>query len=501
MGGRDGAMAKLKQSLQQKLQQKLSPQQIQVIRLLEIPTLQLEERVKRELEENPTLEEGPPTEEAEAQSRQEEQEPEEGQETDSADDEFSMEDYLDLDDDYAIYNQHGAVDADDDPTLRTEQRYAETATFRESLLEQIRFRRADKETLALAEYIVGNLDTDGYLRRDLRALSDDILLLHGVEIPLEKFEEALRLVQTLEPRGVGATSLQECLLLQLEGATEPQQLLAKRILEECYGEFTRKHYDKITEKLGISDGELKAAIDEIVKLNPKPGDLGGEGQVAMNSTIVPDFLLSVDEQTGALSVTLNGRNTPDLRINRSYSDMLKNYAAKRTKATSDEKEAAQFVRKKIDSARWFIESIRQRNETLLAVMVAIAKYQEAYFHSGDETQLRPMILKDIAEMTALDISTVSRVVNSKYVQTPMGIRLLRDFFSEGLQNAEGEEVSTREVKTILQQIVDGEDKLNPLTDDQLREALAEKGYVVARRTIAKYRDQLRIPVARLRKEL
>ena len=223
--------------------------------------------------------------------------------------------------------------------------------------------------------------------------------------------------------------------------------------------------------------------------------------MAMNSTIVPDFLLSVDEQTGALSVTLNGRNTPDLRINRSYSDMLKTYAAKRTKATSDEKEAAQFVRKKIDSARWFIESIRQRNETLLAVMVAIAKYQEAYFHSGDETQLRPMILKDIAEMTSLDISTVSRVVNSKYVQTPMGIRLLRDFFSEGLQNAEGEEVSTREVKTILQQIVDGEDKLNPLTDDQLREALAEKGYVVARRTIAKYRDQLRIPVARLRKEL
>lgn len=495
------AMVKIKQSLQQKLQQKLSPQQIQVIRLLEIPTLQLEERVKQELEENPTLEEGSPLEEVDLPGHQDGPDEEVEFDTGGADEEFSVEDYVDLDDDYAIYAPRGGAGGEEDPTLRTEQRYAETTTFRDSLLEQIRFRRASKETLALAEYIVGNLDADGYLRRDLLALADDILLTHGEVIPQERFEEALRLVQTLEPRGVGAQSLQECLLLQLAGCEEPHQQLARRILETCYDEFTRKHYDKIRERLNVDDESLKAAIEEIVKLNPKPGDLGGEGQMPTNSTIVPDFLLTVDEQTGALSVALNGRNSPELRINRSYSDLLKSYATKRAKATSDEKEAAQFVRKKIDSARWFIESIRQRNETLLAVMVAIAKYQEAYFHSGDATQLKPMILKDIAEMTSLDISTVSRVVNSKYVQTPMGIRLLRDFFSEGMQNAEGEEVSTREVKTILQQIVAGEDKMRPLTDDQLRESLAEKGYVVARRTIAKYREQLHIPVARLRKEL
>lgn len=492
-------MAKLKQSLQQKLQQKLSPQQIQVIRLLEIPTLQLEERIKRELEENPTLEEGLSYEEAEGQRQGEGESNEEH--ADSADEEFSVEDYLDLDDDYTIYRQQGEADPDDDPNLRTEQRYAEATTFRDTLLEQIRFRRVDDETSALAEYIVGNLDADGYLRRDLRALADDILLTQGVEVPLEKFEAGLRLVQTLEPRGVGATSLQECLLLQLEGRTGALQLLARRILTECFEEFTRKHYDKIKDKLLISDEELKGAIDEVVKLNPKPGDLGGEGQMPTNSTIVPDFLLNVDEQTGDLTVMLNGRNAPELRINRSYNDMLKRFAAKRSKATDDEKEAVLFVRKKIDSARWFIESIRQRNETLLAVMMAIAKYQEAYFHSGDETQLRPMILKDIAEVTGLDISTISRVVNSKYVQTPMGIRMLRDFFSESLQTTDGEEVSTRGIKTIMQQIVSGEDKSAPLTDDQLRDALKEKGYVVARRTIAKYREQLRIPVARLRKEL
>lgn len=494
-------MVKLKQSLQQKLQQRLSPQQIQVIRLLEIPTLQLEERVKQELEENPTLEEGPPLEDMEVQEERDGADAGEEYESESVEEEFSMEDYVDLDDDYAMYAYRNDSGSDDDPALRTEQRYAEATTFRDSLLEQIRFRRADKETLALAEYIVGNLDADGYLRRDLRSLTDDILLTHGESIPLEHFEEALRLVQTLEPRGVGARSLQECLLLQLEGCDSAEQQLARRVLEECYEEFTRKHYAKIRDRLDIDEESLKAAVDEIVKLNPKPGDLGGDGQVSTNSTVVPDFLLTVDEQSGALAVTLNGRNSPELRINRSYSEMLKTYASKRSQATSGEREAAQFVRKKIDSARWFIESIRQRNETLLAVMVAIAQYQEAYFHSGDATQLRPMILKDIAELTSLDISTVSRVVNSKYVQTPMGIRLLRDFFSEGMQNAEGEEVSTREVKTILQQIVDGEDKMQPLTDDQLRATLEERGYVVARRTIAKYREQLRIPVARLRKEL
>ena len=494
-------MAKLKQSLQQKLQQKLSPQQIQVIRLLEIPTLQLEERVKRELEENPTLEEGAPDGDLEASALAEEHEADEGWEEGGEDNEFSVEDYLDLDDDYAMYPSHGTGDADEDPTLRTEQRYAEATTFRDSLLEQIRFRRADKETLALAEYIVGNLDADGYLRRDLRTMADDILLTLGYEISMEQLEKALHLVQTLEPRGVGATSLQECLLLQLEGGEEPQRKVARSILRECYDDFTRKHYDKIEEKLHITSRELKAAVDEIVKLNPKPGDFGDEWQIPSNSTIVPDFLLSVDEQTGDLTVTLNERNMPELRISRSYSDMLKNFASNRAQATSDEKEAVQFVRKKIDSARWFIESIHQRNETLLSVMEAIAHYQEAYFHSGDETQLRPMILKDVAEMTGLDISTVSRVVNCKYVQTPMGIRLLRSFFSEGMQNAEGDEVSTREVKSILQRIVDGEDKKNPLTDDQLRDALAARSYVVARRTIAKYREQLRIPVARLRKEL
>lgn len=498
-------MDKMRQSLQQKLQQKLSPQQIQVIRLLELPLQQLEQRIKQELEENPTLEEGAPSEDL--SDREQGAHEAEERETQEADDqqekeEFSLEDYLNEEDEMPAYTYTTSSGHSQDSTLPTpDQRYAEASSFRDSLLEQIRFRRVDATTSALAEYIVGSLDSDGYLRRPLQTLADDILLTQGELIPVEQLEEALKLVQTLEPKGIGATSLKECLLLQLRDRKDQGAAFAIKLLNQCFDEFIRKHYEKIQEKCDFSEEELKEAIDEILKLNPKPGDMAEPTHLEATTVIIPDFLLGIDENTGELSVSLNSRNTPELRISRNYTNLLTEFATNRNKATKEEKDAAAFVRKKIDSARWFIESIRQRNETMLAVMGTIAHYQSDYFHSGDITDLKPMILKDIAEPTNLDISTISRVVSSKHVQTPFGIYPLRAFFSEGMQNLEGEEISTKEIKKALRDIVDAEDKSAPLTDDQLRVALKERGYSVARRTIAKYREQQRIPVARLRKQL
>lgn len=492
-------MPKLSLGLQQKLQQRLSPQQIQVIRLLEIPTLQLEQRVKRELEENPTLEEGSPHADEEnydsdglAEAAAEEQSVE------PADDEFSLEDYISDDDEFSDPGFSSRYTSPAEDAQREEMPFAAFPSFRDQLVEQLGYRRIDPEQRKLAEYIVGNLDADGYLRRELQSLADDLLLLQGLDIPVEELEKALRVVQTLEPKGIGATSLEECLLIQLQGNLSPAAERARTILQRYSQLFFRKHYDRLQSALGLSDVETRAAIDEILRLNPKPGDLGEGQQSPASQSIVPDFILSVDD-AGELTLSLHAANMPELRVNRQYANMLRAYAAKREKASPEEREAAQFVRKKIDSARWFIDAIQQRNTTLLAVMHAIINYQRDYFLEGDPALLRPLILKDIADVVGVDISTVSRVVSSKYVQTPFGIRLLKDFFSEGTQNLEGEDISTREVKAALREIVDTEDKLNPLTDDQLTEALAERGYGVARRTVAKYRSQLRIPVARLRR--
>ena len=501
-------MAKLRQGLAQRQTQRLSPQQIQVVRLLELPTVQLEQRIKRELEENPTLEEGDngreeslDSQNAPQEAEREENNTEVGGE-EAPDDDFSLEDYLpEPSDQLTAYEYSGSSEDDDDFGRKEDYRYPSRPSFREQLVEQIRLRRIPPEQQELAEYIVGNLDSDGYLRRTLQALGDDLFLTHGQQVPEEALKEALTVVQSLEPAGMGARTLQECLLLQLATKDGEACALARRVLKEYYTEFTKKHYEKICEGLHIDEATLKEAIGEIIKLNPKPGDLGSDAHDEAQNVVVPDFYLQTDEATGTITVSLNGRNTPELHVSRHYANMLESYATNRRQASRQQREAAQFVRKKLDSARWFIESIRQRNETLLAVMGSIAEYQHDFFFTGESKSLRPMILKDIAEMTELDISTVSRVVNSKYVQTPFGIRSLRDFFSEGLQTQDGEEVSTHEVKSALLHIVEHEDKNNPLTDDAIKELLEQQGYSVARRTIAKYREQLKISVARLRKQL
>lgn len=495
-------MAKLRQGLTQRQTQRLSPQQIQVVRLLELPTLQLEQRIKRELEENPTLEEGDNGREESLDNDPPQEEMGQESEVPEENDDFSLEDYLpEPSEQLTAYEYSGSSEDDDDFSRKEDYRYPSRQSFREQLVEQIRMRRIPEDQQALAEYIVGNLDSDGYLRRPLQALGDDLFLTHGHQVPEKTLQEALGVVQSLEPAGIGARTLQECLLLQLANKAGESCALARRVLGEYYTEFTKKHYEKICEGLCVDEDALREAIGEIVKLNPKPGDLGSDAHNEAQNAVVPDFFMQTDESTGSITVSLNGRNTPELHVSRHYANMLEGYAANRQKASKQQREAAQFMRKKLDSARWFIESIRQRNETLLSVMGSIAEYQHDFFFTGESKSLRPMILKDIAEMTSLDISTISRVVNSKYVQTPFGILSLRDFFSEGLQTQDGEEVSTHEVKSALLRIIEQEDKYNPLPDDAIKSLLEQQGYAVARRTIAKYREQLKIPVARLRKQL
>jgi RNA polymerase sigma-54 factor len=481
----------LKQRLQQKLLQKLSPQQIQMIKLLEIPTMQLEQRIKKELEENPVLEEGRDKEEFESPT-------EENDPGTVENDEFSIDEYLNKDDipSYKLYSRNYSKDE-----RRMEIPFSIGATFHDHLEAQLGLRRLDEHEQALAEYIIGNIDEDGYLRRDLEAISDDLAFSLNMETSEEDLLKILRVIQDFDPIGVGARDLRECLLLQIRAKDQTNTSIANatKIIRYNFDEFTRKHYDKIQSKLNISDLEMKDAIEEILHLNPKPGSSFSDSANKSSQVIIPDFIL--ENNDGQLEISLNSRNTPELRISRTYSEMLESYAATRAKPSSEQKEAVSFVKQKLDSAKWFIDAIKQRQNTLHVTMNAILEYQRDYFFEGDETKLKPMILKDIADRTGLDISTISRVANSKYIQTHFGIFPLKFFFSEGLQTESGEEVSTREIKKILQDCIDNEEKRKPLTDDKLAAILQEKGYHIARRTVAKYREQLNIPVARMRKEL
>jgi RNA polymerase sigma-54 factor len=484
----------LKQRLQQKLLQKLSPQQIQMIKLLEVPTLQIEQRIKKELEENPALEEGPDDESLPS----EESEDEQIEETDSDNEEFTLDDYIEDDDipDYRL--QANNYSKDDDK--RAEIPFSAGSSFNEYLESQLGLRDLTEKQKILGEYILGNIDEDGYLRRELINIVDDLAFLQNVETTEEELYEVLKVIQDLEPAGVGARSLRECLMLQLEKKDQsiPSVHLAYLIIDHHFDEFTKRHYDKIISKMNISESDLKSAIDEVLKLNPKPGGVYNDPYSKVAQPVIPDFILEHSED--GFDLHLNSRNLPELRLSAAYSEMLQNYA--RGKNNKKEmKEAVLFVKQKIDSAKWFIDAIKQRQNTLLLTMNAILEYQQDYFIDGDETKLKPMILKDVAEMTGLDISTVSRVANSKYIQTHFGIFPLKFFFSEGLQTDSGEEVSTREIKRILLDCIDNEVKRRPLTDERLTEILQEKGYQIARRTVAKYREQLNIPVARLRKEI
>jgi RNA polymerase sigma-54 factor len=483
---------KQKLLLQQKLLQKLSPQQIQVIKLLEIPTLQLEQRIKKELEENPVLE-----------LESEGQEPEEDNETrDDAEpdadvdkDEFTFDDYYDEEEDIPSYKLNVNNYSKDD--VYVDIPFSIGTSFHEFLYEQLGMVKFTEEQQQLAEYIIGNIDDDGYLRRDLVAISDDLAFNMNIEISEDELFNILKVIQEFDPPGVGARDLRECLLIQLNKKDREDFHVSYKILSDFFDEFTKKHYSKIQTKLELSDKELKDAIDHILKLNPKPGSSYSNPLNKSNQHIVPDFILeSID---GELILSLNQRNVPDLKINETYLGMLR--ALGQNHKDKSKKEALQFVKEKLDSAKWFIDALQQRQTTLLLTMSEIINFQHEYFQDGDETKLRPMILKDIAERTELDISTISRVSNSKYIQTHFGIYPLKYFFSEGLQKDDGEEVSTREIKKILQDCIENEDKLKPLTDDKLALILKKKTYNIARRTVAKYREQLGIPVARLRKEL
>lgn len=493
----------LNQKLQQKLLQKLSPQQIMLMKLLQIPTMALEQRIKQEIEENPALEELADLEESSEQDEPEtstddsdadEPNPED---VNNPDEEFDISDYMD-DDEYvpSYKTQANNTSADDE---QRQVPFVSGTSFHESLLLQLGMQNLDEQQITIALTIIGNLDDSGYLQRDVCAMVDDLAFSQNIMTTKEEIAEVLKAVQELDPPGVGARDLKECLLLQLR-RLEPTQAVrnAMLILEKHFDEFIKKHYDKILKKARISGEELKVAIDEIIKLNPKPGNSLGETE-RDNHYVIPDFI--VHNNDGELELSLNNRHTPELRINRSYMDMLDTFSENKGNNNKQRKEAVMFIKQKIDSARWFIDAIRQRQNTLYVTMKAIMEYQKDYFLEGDETLLKPMILKDIAERVNLDISTVSRVANSKYVQTPFGTFLLKSFFSESMQTDSGEEVSTREIKKILSDCIENEDKSKPLTDDQLTEILREKGYNIARRTVAKYREQLRIPVARLRKEL
>lgn len=484
----------LKQKLQQKLLQKLSPQQIQMIKLLEVPTIQIEQRIKKELEENPALEEG--SEEEEQSSA--EQEEEQFEEEDRDQEEFTFDDYLDEDDipDYRLQTKNYSKDDE----KRMDIPFSSGSSFHENLYSQLGLRDLSEVQKILGEYIIGNLDEDGYLRRELPNIVDDLAFLQNITTTEEELEEVLGIIQDLEPAGVGARTLQECLVLQIEKKelSAPSVMLAAKILNNYFEEFSKRHYDKIISRLEITESDLKEAIDEILKLSPKPGGVYSDPYSKTAQQIIPDFILEIGE-TG-FDLHLNSRNLPELRLSRAYNEMLQSYSRNKEQK-KDMKDAVLFVKQKIDSARWFIDAIKQRQNTLLLTMNAILEYQEEYFIEGDETKLKPMILKDVAEMTGLDISTVSRVANSKYIQTHFGIFPLKFFFSEGLQTDSGEEVSTREIKRILQDCIDNEEKRRPLTDERLTEILQEKGYQIARRTVAKYREQLNIPVARLRKEI
>ena len=483
-----------KLSLQQKLLQKLSPQQLQVIKLLELPGLLLEQRIKKELEENPVLE----IESEDYGSTEEEYSNDLKTNEDHDNEEFSVSDYLN-EEDYPSYRYNTQNSSKDDKV--TDIPFSDGTSFHEYLQEQVRMEMFDSRENILAEHIIGNIDEDGYLRRDILSIIDDLEFTQNVKTKEVELIKVLRKIQALDPPGVGARNLRECLRLQIDRKQDqkPEVKLAGLILKDAFDEFTRKHFDKISRKFGVDEDTLKEAIDEILKLNPKPGNSFSNNISQGNQAIIPDFILEVVDND--LKLSLNQRNVPELNISRHYTNMLRSYQDNRKSMTRDVKEAVFFVKQKIDSAKWFIDAIKQRQETLMLVMTEILMYQKEYFMEGDETKMRPMILKDIADQTGLDISTISRVSNSKYIQTHFGIYALKYFFSESMQKDTGEEVSTREIKSILQECIDNESKQKPLNDDKLTQILNDKGYEIARRTVAKYREQLDIPVARMRKEL
>lgn len=480
-----------KLGLNQSLQQKLSPQQIQFIKLLQVPTAELESRIEEELESNPALEEGEEKDQPEDANHEEE-----APEADAREEEVDIKDYL-QDDDYSGYKMQGDGDDDEDRDMPIPM----STSLHELLMNQLDFLGLSEKEYIIGKQLVGSIETDGYIRRDLEAIVNDLAFSQGIETDTEEVERILKKIQTFDPPGIAARDLQECLLLQLDRMDNGHNIdvaVAKKIITECFDEFTKKHYQKIQKKLETEDEEfVKDAIELIVKLNPKPGG-GTTASMVKNQYIIPDFILT--NSNGKLELALNSRNAPELRISRSYTEMFKAYD-KSNKRDKKLKEAVTFVKQKLDAAKWFIDAIKQRQQTLLKTMRAIVDFQYDFFLEGDETKLKPMILKDIASMINMDISTVSRVASSKAVQTDFGIFPLKYFFSEGITTDSGEEVSSREVKQIIKDIIDGEDKNKPYSDDKLEKILNEKGYNIARRTVAKYREQLNIPVARLRKEL
>ena len=463
-------------------QQKLSPQQIQMIKLLELPAVQLEQRIKQEIEDNIVLEE------EERSAEDEEQPPQQ----------ISFDEYLREDDTPSYKSRINNFSKDDKqrPVYLTEGR-----SLQEYLVEQLGYRNLPERDLRLAVYLIGSIDEDGYLRRDLESVADDIAFTMGLETTAGELERLLGIIHELEPAGIGARDLRECLLLQMAQMpvnTRPRRL-ARKILTSYFDEFVKKHYEKLMARLQISEDDFRDAIAEIRHLSPKPGNLYAEGGTDTTPYIIPDFIL--DYQDGRFNLSLNSYNVPEVRVNRRYMEMIREMVGSDGRVREKDKEAIQFVKNKIDSAKWFISAIKQRHDTLMRTMQTILDYQQEYFKDGDKSKLRPMILKDIADRTGLDVSTISRVVNSKYVQTQFGIILLKSLFSEAMQTDSGEEVSSYEIKNILQQCIDEEDKRRPLTDETLMDILNSKGYRIARRTVAKYREMLGIPVARLRKQI
>lgn len=514
----------LNQNLSQKLLQKLSPQQIQLMKLLQIPTVSLEERIKEELELNPALEEASGDTDNEddllysstaedydlgdydrdtASNTNEEDDyslnEDESEDIYEYNDDLDLSDYYDDTDDTADYklrDDYGHNNEDDNKTIPI----AVYDTFHENLHQQLSMLELSEIETAIAHQIIGSIDDDGYLRREIEAIVDDLAFAQNIHTTEKEIERLLRVVQTLEPPGIGARDLRECLLLQIHRKNNKKNIsieIAEEILENNFDEFVKKHYDKLIRQLGIDDDDLRDAINEILKLNPKPGSAFINNAKPENYTI-PDFIIL--NVNGELQLSLNSRNAPDLRVSETYRDMLKDYTKSKSKSR-EQKEAVMFIKQKIDAAKWFIDAIKQRQNTMMKTMSAILDYQYEYFLTGDETKIHPMILKDIAERTDLDISTISRVSNSKYVQTEFGTFQLKSFFSESLQTESGEEVSTREVKKILSDLMEKESKRNPLSDQRLTEELMKRGYNIARRTVAKYREQLNVPVARLRKQI
>ncbi len=483
----------LKQSLSFKLSQKLSPQQIQLMKLIQLPTQAFEQRVKSELEENPALDSGKENTEDEYDEFSNE---DEYSDNESIETEINVDEYLSDDDIPEYRTQANNYSVDDDEKSVP---YASGTSFTQSLVNQLNTRRLSEQEYGIAEFLVGSIDNSGYIRRSMEDIADDLAFTMNIYTDVEEVEKVLKVVHDLDPAGVGARSLQECLMIQLSRKRNNHSTeLAKKLIGESFDAFSKKHYKKLLEKYKITEDDLRDAIDEIEHLNPKPGSSYAGGSTRMVEQVVPDFTIRIKE--GELELSLNGRNAPELHVSRDYSNMLKGYKEAKEKS-KQQKDAVMFIKQKLDGAKWFIEAIKQRQETLFITMSSIMNYQKEYFLTGDERNLRPMILKDIADEINMDVSTVSRVANSKYVDTPYGTKLIKEFFSESMTNSDGEEVSTREIKKILETVIGEESKRKPLTDQKLAELLKEKGYPIARRTVAKYREQLDIPVARLRKEI